>query len=224
MDFNDVTPSGGTSDAPYSSHGFRRHSWNSQPTTTRSLAILLNSPEARRSEDYLDAASKSGSVTGAHETTWLIDPSVPESSEISDDQYRISKDDPKTFEIDEMVLRAAFSLEPGYQDLEISEDDAGPVCSITFESTISAFRAAYKLNHRPMPDSKAARLSIDFSGKLLSVRVAAGSDPDFPLPDVVEQYLHTPSIPFVPVSEQYQNHEQTDQSWWATKPYTHGSA
>jgi hypothetical protein len=224
MYIQDVTPLGGTSDVPSSSHGFRRHSWDNLPNTTQSLAILLDSLESRRSEDYLDTGSKDSIVTGAHETTWMIGPSVPESSEASEDQYRIPKDDPATFEIDEELLRAIFSFEPGYQDLQISNDDTGLVCYINFESTISAFRAAYKLNHRPMSDSNTARLSIDFSGKVLSVRVAAGQDPGLPLSDVVEQYAHTPSIPFLPVSEQHQNHEQTDQSWWAIKPYTHGAA
>jgi hypothetical protein len=224
MGSHDVPPLGDTSEEPSSSLGFRRYSLDSLPNTTQSLAILLDSPEPRRSEDFLDAASKDSSVTGAHETTCLIDPSVPESSEISEDQYRILKDDPTTFEIDEELLRSIFSLESGYQYLKVFKDESGPVCFINFESIASAFRAAYKLNHRSISDLNTARLSIDFSGRLLSVRVAAGSDPDLPLSDVVEQYPSTPSIPFIPVSEEYQNHEQTDQSWWATKPYTPGSA
>lgn len=154
----------------------------------------------------------------------MVGPYVPKSSDVRDDQDQIPSDDSRPLEIDEELLRAIFSLESGYQDLKISNDDSGPVCSVKFDNTVSAFRAAYKLNHRPMPDPDTTRLSIHFSGRLLSVRMATGPPLDLPLLDAVEQYPHTPSALFLAASEEYQDHEQTDQTWWATEPYTHGSA
>jgi hypothetical protein len=221
---HDVTPLGGTSNEPSSSHGFRRQSWNGLPKTTQSLASDLDYPKLRKSRGTGDAHTASSSVTGAHESTSLIYPSAPESSEAREHQDHKTIDDTGTFEIDEELLRAIFSPESGYQDLAISKDDAGPVCFVEFESIVLAFRAAYKLNHQPTSDSNTTRLSIDLSGRLLSVRVATGPELDLPLLDAMKQHPHTPRTPFFPVSEQYQNHEQTDQSWWATKPYTHGSA
>jgi hypothetical protein len=217
------------SDEPVRRHDFidiRRHSFNSLQKPTRSLAIHPYHPKSRRSEDSLDADSSSGSVISADETPSWAHPPSPEPSELREDQYHTPHDDQRTFEIDEKVLRAIFSPEAGYQDLKIFNDDSGPVCFVEFESIVSAFRAAYKLNHYPMLDSEATRLAIAFTGrKFLSVRVAAGPPLSLPLLEAVEQYWAPVEI--VPMTKfeylkQGQDHGQTDQSSRETEAYAHG--
>lgn len=170
---------------------FRRHSWNSPSSTTQSLAVNPNIPESRRTEVSLDDDATSSNVTGAHELTPLVDPSIPGTSEVRKNKDHTLMEGPRTFEVDEEVLRDIFSPESGYQDLEVFNDDSDPVCVVKFRSIVSAFRAAYKLNHRPMSSSNVTRLSIDFSGNLLIVRVAAGPPPDQLLLSSVERY-HVP--------------------------------
>ena len=204
---------------------FRRHSWNSPSSTTQSLAVDPNILEPRRTEVSLDDDATSSNVTVGHESTSLVDQSIPASSEVRKEQGHTPKEGPRPFEVDEEGFRTIFSPESGYQYLEVLNDDSGPVCFVTFDGIVSAFRAAYKLNHRLVSDSNATRLSIDFSGNSLSVRVAAGPPPDQPLLSAVERY-HVP-VKVVPVAhyvEQYQDHEQTDQSSWEAETYARGSA
>jgi hypothetical protein len=218
--------SGTASDEPLSGHDFGGHSWNRLQNTTRSLAPDPDHPKSRRSEDPLDSDSASSSVISADETPSWIHPPSPEPSEVREDQGHIPRDDPMTFEIDDQALKAIFSPESGYQDLKIFNDSDGPVCFVEFESIVSAFKAAYKLNHYPMLDSEATRLAIAFTGrKFLSVRVAAGPPLSLPLLEAVEQYWAPVEI--VPMTEfdylkQAQDHGQTDQSSRETEAYAHG--
>lgn len=221
--FKENIPLGGIGDEPFSSQGFRRHSWDNLPKTAEILAIDLDYPGPRRSEeDAVAAATTSSSARGAHESTSLVDPSILESSAVHDGQDYSLENDPKTFEIDVDDVKTIFSLEPGYQDFKVSNDDGGPVCVVKFDSTIAAFRAAYKLNHCLLPSSNATRLSIDFSGRTLSVRVVSGPPLDTPLLEAVEQYPLSDSI--IPFShhgglKQYQDYEQTDHASWETTTY-----
>lgn len=215
-------PLGGIGDEPFSSQGFRRHSWDKLAKTAEILAIDLGYPGPRGSEDAADAATTSSSAKDAHESTSLVNPSILESSEIHDYQGYSLKNKPKTFEIDADDIRTIFSLEPGYQDLKVCNDDGGPVCVVKFDSTFPAFRAAYKLNHCLLPSSNATRLSISFSGMVLSVRVVSGPPSDAPLLEAVKQYPLSDNI--IPFSQhgglkQYQDYEQTDHASWETTTY-----
>ena len=170
----------------------------------------------------MDAATTPSSVKGAHESISVVKSSILESSEVHDYQDYSLKNKPKTFEIDEDDIKTNVSLEPGYQDLKVYNDDGGPVCVVMFNSTISAFRAAYKLNHRLLPSSNATRLSISFSGSVLSVRVVSGPPLKAPLLEAVEQYPLSDNI--IPFSDhgglqQYQDYEQTDHASWETTTY-----
>ena len=220
--FHGDVPLGGIGDEPSSSQGFRRHSWDKLPKTAEILAIDLGYPGSKRSEDAVDTAATSSSVKGAHESTSLVNPSILESSEVHDDQDYSLKNDPMTFEIDADDIRAIFSLEPGYQDLKVCNDDGGPVCVVKFNSIISAFRAAYRLNHCQLPSSNETSLFINFSGRILRVRVVSGPPLDAPLSEAVEQYPLSDNI--IPLSqhgglEQYQDYEQTDHASWETTTY-----
>lgn len=224
--FYDNVPLGDSSEEPFSSQGFRRHSWNSLVRPTSNFAVDLDSPELRRPDNALDPGTTSSSVAVGHELTSLVDQVAPASSGVHEERDSIPENDPKAFELDEQVFRAIFSLEPGYQDLEVVDDDNGPVCFVKFNSIVSAFRAAYKLNHRPTSDSNATRFSIDFSGKSLSVGLATGPHSGLPLLNAVEQYpLSYNVIPFSHHGglKQYYDHEQTDQSSWEAETYARGS-
>lgn len=248
-DFHDDTSLGGTSDEPFSSDRFRRHSWNGVPLdpsiaidswngvplTTPTLTINPDDAESRRSEDSLYADSTASSVISIGETRSFVATSVTEFTDYRDnredredreDQYQKSRNKPKIFNIKKKRLEAIFSPEPGYHDLRISNDDNGLVCHVSFESSVSAFRAAYKFNHRPIAGLEATRLAIDFSGRLLSVRVADGPHRDAPLLEAVEQY--PAPVEIVPVTnydrlKQSRDHEQIDQSLQESKKYAHES-
>lgn len=225
-DDDDDGPSGGISGEPSSSHSFRRRSWNSLSKITQSPVIDPEYPESRRSEDSLDAASISSSLVSAHESPSWIDPPLLELSEDREDQVQTPTTDTKTFDIDEQVLRDIFSFEWGYQDLTVSHDDSGPICFVKFESVVSAFRAAYKLNHSPMPKPDISRLVIALSGRLLNVRVAAGPRLDWPLLEAVEQYPSPVEIAPIPGSDrlkEQQDREQTDPAQRESKKYAFGS-
>ena len=220
--FHEDAPLGGTGNESFSSQGFRRHSWDKIQNTAETLAVDLDYPGPGRSEDAVDAATTSSSVKGAHESTSVVKPSILESFEVHDDQDYSLKNDPMTFEIDADDIRAIFSLEPGYQDLKVCNDDGGPVCVVKFNSIISAFRAAYRLNHCQLPSSNETSLFINFSGRILRVRVVSGPPLDAPLSEAVEQYPLSDNI--IPLSqhgglEQYQDYEQTDHASWETTTY-----
>lgn len=225
-DFHDDTSLGGTSDVPFSSHRFRRHSWNGVLLNPQSLAIEPDYAESRRLEDSIYSDSTASSVESAGETRSFVAPSVTEFTDYRDN--RDNREDREDIEdredredrehqlnVQKKRLKGIFSPEPGYHDLKISNDDSGLICHVNFESSVSAFRAAYKLNHLPLPGPKASRLSIAFSGKFLSVRVAARPPLDLPLLEAVEQYASPVEI--VPITKfdrlkQYHDNEQTDQA------------
>lgn len=223
---DDDGPSGDIRDEPLSASGFRRHSWNSLSKATQSPAIDPDVSGSRRSEDSPDAAFTSSSLISAHDSPSWIEPPSLELSEDREDQVRTPTTALMTFDIDEKVLRDIFSFEWGYQDLTVSHDDSGPVCFVKFESVVSAFRAAYKVNHSPMPKPDISRLVIALSGRLLNVRVAAGPRLDWPLLEAVEQY---PSpVEIIPITgpdrlREQQDREQTDQAQRESKKYAFGS-
>lgn len=251
-DFHDDTSLGGTSDEPFSSHRFRRRSWNSVPPIPQSLAIdswndvpltipsLAIDPdyaESRRSEDSLYADSTASSVISAGETRSFVATSVTEltdyrhnrdnredhhdseDSEDHEDQHQTPRNKPNTLNMKKNRLEAIFSPEPGYHDLRISNDDSGLVCYVNFESVVSAFRAAYKFNHRPISGLEATRLAIDFSGRSLSVRMADGPRRDAPLLEAVEQY--PAPVEIIPLTNY--DHEQTEQTLREIKTRIQGS-
>jgi len=99
---------------------------------------------------------------------------IEQPSGVHADHDHVPSDNPETSDVETVDFITLFSIQPGYKTAAVNIDDLNSAWSIEFDSAISAFRAAYKLNHRPLPNSLATRLTIDLCGTILKVRVDPG--------------------------------------------------
>lgn len=205
-------------------HSFeRRRSWSGPRSTNQKLVISPNSQEHGETGQSLDV-----DIIASNATSWRILPSTTGASTLDsfllvENADTIAKREERLPEVGEDDLRAIFSSETGFQDIIVSTENSLLASIVEFESISSAFKAAYKLNRRPMPNSMDTRLSIDLLGNTLSVHVTRGLPPDAPLLPTADPYPYKASITSSSAFKQYQDYEQTDQSWWSPELSIHSS-
>lgn len=197
-------------------HSFVRHrSWSGPRTSNERLPINPDSQEHGEPRQTLDVDITASVVTNWRKQSPMTEAPAHQSSLLRENPDTTARSEEGLPEVGIDDLRAIFSNEAGFQDIIVSTENSLLASIVEFESISSAFRAAYKLNRRPMLNSVDTRLSIDLFKNSLSVHVTRGPPSDAPLLPPIDLYPYTASITGSPAFKQYQDYEQTDQSWWS---------